>query len=673
MTNTLHRRALLGSSAAVAAAMTLTPASRASAQTTPPSPMPPVEAFGIRLVDQIDLSPDGKRVAAVTQNGDDKFLVAFDIADMKPTTKVIGKEKVRNVLWADNESVVLVDSVTMSLPLFGPHVQEFTEARRVNMTTSEVMTFFAHQNNGSAQTGSVMARKEALYYPIIMGNLVRVKVNGKYQVTASNYRVLDEYDLCLFSFANDSDVGTMIAEGSHYTNGFVVTPEGEVAAFSTFDDFRKTWTLAYNTTLGTGHRKFQTVYTANNQALHAPEIVCLGRDGTSIVIRLRDGDNYYYHEIGADGVLGPVLNTDFSGESLFALTHPTTFRLAGFGRDEDTYVYNYFDPLLKKLHDSVPQVIGEGYRFYPVAYAEDPRKMLVFSEGADDAGSYYFIDFTTGAATTVASNYPGLPTEWIAQKQVVTYKAADGLTIHAMLTLPPFHDGKNLPLIVMPHGGPEAHDDIDFDWQSQCLASRGYAVLQPNFRGSTGYGQAFVDAGHGEWGRKMQTDLSDGVRWLAGQGIVDPKRVAILGASYGGYAALAGATLDPGIYNCAVSIAGVADLASMVDWEADNSDNLGSEDILYWKQFMGPASGWDDVSPAKQAAKASCPVLLIHGTDDTVVPIGQSRRMESALKSAGKTVEFVTYAGQDHWETVGSSAIAMMKAALTFLAKYNPA
>ena len=672
MTNTLSRRALLGSSAAVAA---LSMISRARAQdaAAAPAPMPPVEAFAIRLVDQIALSPDGKRVAAVTQSGDDKILISFDVADNKPTPIVIGKEKIRNLIWADNESVVLVDSVTTQLPHFGAAKHEFFEARHINLSNAKVYTFFASQNSGNAQTGSIMAGKQAIYYPIIFGDLTRVKINGQYRVTSENYRIVDESDRCLFSFGPDNDLGTLMAEGSADTENFVVTPEGEVAGFAEYDDFRKIWLLAYNTTLGTGHRSFQTIYKVEGLPLYSPDLVGLGRDGKSLVIRLRQGEGLGYHEIGADGVLGPVLDPDNVGESQFPLFHPTTFRLAGFGRDTETTVYDYFDPVLKKLDESIPQVIGEGYRFRPESYAEDPRKMIVFSEGADDPGSYYFIDFTTGAASAVASNYPDLPTEWIAVKKQISYTAADGTTIHGLLTIPPFKDGKNLPLIVMPHGGPQAHDNVEFDWQSQVLASRGYLVLQPNFRGSDGYGQAFINAGHGEWGRKMQTDLSDGVRWLVGQGLADPKRVAILGASYGGYAALAGATIDTGVYNCAVSVAGPSDLAVFVDWADDSTGNQESDTVLYWKQFMGPASGWDAISPDKQAAKASCPILLIHGTDDTVVPIDQSRRMESALKSAGKPVEFFTYPGQDHWETVGSSSIAMMKAALDFLARHNPA
>jgi dipeptidyl aminopeptidase/acylaminoacyl peptidase len=295
-----------------------------------------------------------------------------------------------------------------------------------------------------------------------------------------------------------------------------------------------------------------------------------------------------------------------------------------------------------------------------------------------NAGNYVYIDFTTGAGSLIATNYAGLAKEWISEKQPIDYKAADGLDIHAYLTLPPDaalngRPAKNLPLVVLPHGGPWARDVLGFDWQPQVLASRGYAVLQPNFRGSRGNGRALEEAGNGEFGRKMQTDLSDGVRHLVQQGLIDPKRVAILGASYGGYAALAGATLDPGVYSCAVSIAGLCDPDAFISYLLESTNNIDTPAIVRWRQILGDKSGWDDITPVKQAARASCPILLIHGTDDTVVPISQSRKMESALKQAGKPVEFVTYTGQDHWETVGSARIEMMKAALAFLDKHNPA
>ena len=264
----------------------------------------------------------------------------------------------------------------------------------------------------------------------------------------------------------------------------------------------------------------------------------------------------------------------------------------------------------------------------------------------------------------------------MSQIKPITYKAADGLEITGYLTLPHGRAPKDLPLVVLPHGGPEGRDTLGFDWWSQALASRGYAVLQPNFRGSEGFGDKFVEAGYGQWGKLMQTDLSDGVRHLAKQGLIDPKRVCIVGASYGGYAALAGATMDRGVYRCAASVAGPADLRRML---IDNNDRFGSgrnAGLRYWLRFMG-ADGVKDpdlsaISPAKMADRIDIPVLLIHGKDDTVVPYVQSTIMADAMKKAGKPVELVTLNGEDHWLSRGATRLQMLTSVVGFLEKNNP-
>jgi dipeptidyl aminopeptidase/acylaminoacyl peptidase len=239
--------------------------------------------------------------------------------------------------------------------------------------------------------------------------------------------------------------------------------------------------------------------------------------------------------------------------------------------------------------------------------------------------------------------------------------------------LPPGRDPKGLPLVVLPHGGPASRDTPGFDWWAQALASRGYAVLQPNFRGSDGFGRGFREAGYGQWGRKMQTDLSDGVRYLAGQGTIDPARVCIVGASYGGYAALAGATLDTGVYRCAAAVAGVSDLKRML---ASQPDYGRTSTTRYWSRFMG-VEGRNDpqltaLSPVAFADRVTIPILLVHGLDDTVVRYEQSEMMAKALRRAGKPVEFITLAGEDHWLSRGATRLQMLEAVAAFLEKHNP-
>jgi dipeptidyl aminopeptidase/acylaminoacyl peptidase len=247
------------------------------------------------------------------------------------------------------------------------------------------------------------------------------------------------------------------------------------------------------------------------------------------------------------------------------------------------------------------------------------------------------------------------------------------LQIPAFLTLPDGKPPTKLPLIVLAHGGPGARDTSDFDWISQGLASQGYAVLQANFRGSN-LTWSFQSAGFGQFGRKMQTDLSDGVRALVEQGIVDPARVCIMGASYGGYAALAGVTLDPGVYRCAVSIAGISDLARQLRWQTGGNNHSRVE--RYWDRYLG-ASGPDDpvlatISPLKHVDAVTVPVLLIHGKDDTVVPYEQSDIMNDALKKANKQVEFVTLKREDHWLSHSETRLQMLQASMAFLKAHNP-
>ena len=304
-------------------------------------------------------------------------------------------------------------------------------------------------------------------------------------------------------------------------------------------------------------------------------------------------------------------------------------------------------------------------------WSDDRSKLILKVEGKTAGAAYYMLDAATKHADWLAIEYTTIEPDDIGETRAIEYKAADGLTIPAYLTLPRGAVAKGLPLVVLPHGGPGARDDPGFDWWAQGLASRGYAVLQPQFRGSTGFGEPFHAAGFGEWGRKMQTDLSDGVAHLAADGTIDPKRVCIVGASYGGYAALAGVTLQHGIYRCAASLAGPADLRAMLAYEETRTGGTKNGTMRFWQRFMGATSPsdrmLDAISPLKLAAKVDVPMLLIHGVDDTVVPFAQSKAMAAALTRAGHPATLVTLPGEDHWLSRGVTRTAMLRATVDFL------
>jgi dipeptidyl aminopeptidase/acylaminoacyl peptidase len=312
-----------------------------------------------------------------------------------------------------------------------------------------------------------------------------------------------------------------------------------------------------------------------------------------------------------------------------------------------------------------------------VSASDDRQRLVVKLDSPTDGPGYALVDLTTHGSQWLGAEYPGLDVADISQVRPVRFKAADGLSISGYLTLPSGRDPKNLPLVVFPHGGPAARDGPGFDWWAQAMASRGYAVLQVNYRGSDGLGRAFLEAGFGEWGRKMQTDLSDGVRDLAAQGIVDPKRVCIVGASYGGYAALAGATLDPGVYRCAVDVSGPAELAKFIAWGNTRAGDEGVAGERYWMRYMGAGALNDPrltaISPADRADKVTIPILIIHGKDDTVVPFEQSQMMADALARAGKPYQLVVLNHEDHWLSRGDTRLQMLQATMDFLQKNNPA
>ena len=650
-----------------------------------PSAPPPVEAFAkSAAISHICISPDGKRVAYVTTVGDNAYIIHTILAEQKSAKIGLGKVKARGLIFADNAHLVVQISSTIILP-GRVNKEELHQGLLIGLDSGKARTLFDNVDR---------------FYPIVYEVYRARQADGTYRIIATNYAEAEtrlastpmmanasnniiDYAKYAYSFDPENYSPRQIIHGNVGITGdritmsterFVFTKAGHPAALSDFEDANGIWSVSLNLA-NPGHSSdFNTVYVVKNidNLSKRPSLIGLGTSEQSVVVQLKlDDGGYEYYEIGRDGK--PVmLDTDHRGEDRSPSFHPVTGLLSGFIRRGDWFTRDYSDPLLKKIAEAIPNMVDEGALWTIADYSEDPRKLILYIETHDDPGFYVYLDMTTGQTIPIGVNYPDLPNEWMSQKAAIDYKAADGLNIHAFLTLPPNKNAKNLPLVVMPHGGPKVRDHIDYDWQAAALAARGYAVLQPNYRGSAGYGLAFMEAGYGEWGRKMQTDLSDGVRHLVKQGLVDPKRVAIYGASYGGYAALAGALFDPGVYCCAIDVEGPTSLREMINF-VSNFGGRQSSIVTYWKEMFGPDSRWDEISPLKQAAKASCPIMIIHGEDDTVVPVYQSREMESALKASGKPVELFTYKGQDHWETIESARIDMIRRVVGFLDKHNPA
>jgi dipeptidyl aminopeptidase/acylaminoacyl peptidase len=320
----------------------------------------------------------------------------------------------------------------------------------------------------------------------------------------------------------------------------------------------------------------------------------------------------------------------------------------------------FFDPELKALQASLGKALP-GRLISFVDASADESKLIVFAGSDVDPGRYYLFDKKTHSLAIISPVRPELAAVTLPAIKAITYQAADGTQIPAYLTLPPGSDGKNLPAIVMPHGGPGDRDEWGFDWLAQYFAARGYAVVQPEFRGSTGYGNSwYLKNGFQSW-RTSIGDVNDAGRWLVKSGIADPKKLAIVGWSYGGYAALQSSVLDPDLFKAIVAVAPVTDLDAVRE-EARNTYDFPQVDAM-----IGHGPWVTEGSPAKNAARIKAPVLLFHGDKDTNVGIAESRLMVDKIKGAGGKVELVEFNGLDHQLDDDTARATLLSRADTFL------
>ena len=622
----------------------------------------PLAAVGARPSrEMVKLSPSGERLAFITVTGEERTLVLLDLATKAQVGGAgVGLAKVRDLEWIGEERVLVTTSKTETIPQLGIFKEELFSSQIYDLDRSRIIE---------------VLKDTRRVFPILFSS-ANVTQGEDPQVFVRAFSFDNPERLDLFRVDLQNGRGRLFEVMGRNVDDFVLDPSGKSLARSEYDARSQTWSLHLRRG-GGFHSTWQT-----DAPIDAPDLIGLGLNGDSVIIAAdrpdlnqegREAAEFFDVNL-ATGDWRPV-RFDFSPQGL--LFHPTTYRLMGATQMTDEgRVYAFADSVGANLWRQVAQTFA-GRSPELVSWSNDLRKAVVFTSGARDSGSYYVVNLDAGAVIRVGGAYEAIAPDQVAPVRAVDYAAADGLRIHGYLTTPPgVHEARDLPLVVLAHGGPASHDVMGFDWWAQALASRGYAVLQPNFRGSTDRGDAFMEAGYGEWGQKMQTDLSDGVRYLAGQGVIDPERVCIVGASYGGYAAMAGPTLDRGVYQCAVAVAGLSDLRRFVDDAASDGIRRENGTTRYWNRFMGADRlgdrSLDERSPARLAEQADAPILLIHGRDDSVVPIEQSRLMANALRQAGKPVEFIELDGEDHWLSRGETRQRMLVETVRFLETHNP-
>lgn len=323
----------------------------------------------------------------------------------------------------------------------------------------------------------------------------------------------------------------------------------------------------------------------------------------------------------------------------------------------------YFDAEMEKLAKSLSRALPNLPLVRIIDASQDEGKLLIWAGSDVDPGRYYLLDRNGKRMEQLLAIRPQLEGKTLAQVKPVSYPAADGTMIPGYLTLPPGGPTKGLPAIVMPHGGPGARDEWGFDWLAQYYASLGYAVLQPNFRGSTGYGDVWFEKnGFRSW-RTAIGDVDDGGRWLVKEGIAKADKLAIVGWSYGGYAALQSAVTEPRLFKAVIAIAPVTDLDRL------REERAGWSDYAKVSAYIGSGAHVADGSPARHAEAVKVPVLMFHGTLDRNVGVRQSRLMDDRLKKAGASSDLVIYEGLDHYLNDSSARTDMLKRSADFLSK----
>lgn len=618
----------------------------------------------------VALSPDGTQIALLMRSGKTKIVAVHTLKDKTSRRLVLGDFDVRSVSWASDTHVMvnICRTTQTGSGLYSDLDQIITVDTRSGKNTllyerqagysTAGASAVRIKTSGGYSLASVQAQKTIMAGPATIESLT----NGGTTQTLAGFAhlVLNRIDL-VNGFPIQID-------RSEWGIGWAFRGDGSAVARADYIFTSNLFSLKFNI-----NGDWKEVLSQKVPVLNVPRLLGLSHDGLGVIIDLGEDPQgeaeARWIELRPDGTQSPVA---LNGRKPSMVLHPVTRQMVGIRYDEDTTRYDFFDPVLQKVGFNAAKAM-QGYRYRIVDWAEDPRKLLLYVEGADDAGTYYFADFTTAEVVAIGERHPHLNAAHLSEKQAVKVATADGLTLDTYLSLPA--KGAKAPaVIVLPHEGPHSRDDLWFDPLVTVLTSRGYAVLQVNYRGSSGYGMGLVRRGYGEWGRRILSDLSDSVKQLGEKGLIDARRASILGTGpFSGYAALASVALEPDVYRCAIGISGIYDLEAWrnyIDISKGGRERYAGQ---YLRRSLGEATNLRAISPVRLVSRIQAPVLLMQLEKDSQVPPAQIRDMESALKSAAKVYETVKIRDQDRLWLNEAARLQTVESVLSFLSKYNPA
>jgi dienelactone hydrolase len=598
-----------------------------------PAPPPADVFFSLPQVRQPRLSPDGTKIAFLFPENKKMALGLFDRAS-KESRMILRApdESIHCFFWKGNDRIVFEADVAGnesffigSTDLTGKRVLRISESQRIdnNLTgdfagildpledDSEriaVIGFFAGNIDNSAFVGGA---------PVI----ARLNVRNRALSTLVEIKDTDRYTSFVFDHQGAFRVRGRVEGGMlNWDHRASDSQPFKRVAQHPYHGYAETWDpqefAADNITLWTISR-----HEHDRGALYAV-----------------DTRTFEF---------GQALFVPPEGEITGIVTNQNRSRLLGVQYETERIHHHWFDQARGALQAKLEKTfVGCDVRV--ISTSEDETVSIIWAAHDREPGVYYVLDQKAGTLVQFKRSREVDPAQ-LSSRKPIQYTARDGLVIHGYLTLPPGSNGKNLPMVVHPHGGPfGVRDSWGYDPDAQFLATRGFAVLQPNYRGSGGYGRGFINKGRHQWGRAMQDDLTDGVQWAIAQGIADPARIAIYGASYGGYAALAGATLTPDLYRCAINYVGASDLEITFHQRGEDAWRM-SGDFSYQRQWVGPTREYRDVtSPINLIDRIKIPTLHAYGAEDPRVKIDHWTRLEPLLKKYGKDYQSIVEGRQGH-------------------------
>ena len=646
----LNRRALIGGAGAIAGLCKAT-----TSRAADPSPKLPIAAFAEKAPMQgLILSPDGNRVLARIQVKGAEMLGTYALDTHQFLNFALPEGSDINwYRWAGSDRFIVS---------LGKQLKTRSMTLELDGYLRRIYTF-----DLKTQTPGYIGPKD---WSVPTGDdVVFIDPHGEYVLLSVQRAVFEWPSVVRYDLATGAS--SLVQSSTPGVYQFFCDDKGVVRAqLGAFDDH---WFLLYRTD---GKSRFERIASGDST---------MYRNGPFDDLAFVSGSDLGYalsdKETGRIAAYAYDFGKRAQGELVFASPTNDVDGLA-FDRGANTLIgvrYTddrprtyWADPLFHDLQAGIDRAMPE--RFNEIrSWSEDRGRVLIYSGASNDRGCYYLFQLSNSKMTALLDLTHTLDRADMAEMKSVRYHARDGLEIPAFLSLPAHRALRALPLVIMPHGGPYGvRDALGFDPIVQFLSNRGYAVLQPNYRGSDGYGADYGARGDGEWGRKMQDDLDDGLDWLVREGIVDPKRACLVGASYGGYAAAWGATRNPERYRCAACFAGVFDLKDQLGY---SSDFLSSRrERQYRQKVKGKASfNLDSVSPRNLAERLQVPILLMHGEEDNVVPVSQSRSYDAGLTRHGKPHEFYTIAKEVHGFTQKESLAFYLTKLDAFLAAHNPA